>query len=48
VPCAGCSLHHDPEECGQDVACITKITVPEVFSEVKKLLALKTNLVSAA
>jgi ADP-heptose:LPS heptosyltransferase len=37
VPCAGCSLHHDPEECGQAVACITKITVPEVFEEVKNL-----------
>jgi ADP-heptose:LPS heptosyltransferase len=47
VPCAGCSLHHDPEECGQGVACITKITVPEVFSEVKNLLALKADLVSA-
>ena len=48
VPCAGCSLHYDPEECGQGVACVTKITVPEVFGEVKKLLALKTDLVSAA
>ncbi len=47
VPCAGCSLHHDPEECGQDVACITKITLPEVFREVKTLLALKTNSVSS-
>ena len=47
VPCAGCSLHHNPEECGQGVACITKITVPEVLSEVKNLLALKADLVSA-
>jgi ADP-heptose:LPS heptosyltransferase len=47
VPCAGCSLHHDPEECGQGVACITKITVPEVLSEVENLLALRANLVSA-
>ena len=31
VPCAGCSLHHDPEECGQDVACITKITCRRCF-----------------
>jgi len=43
VPCAGCSLHHDPEECAQGVACITKITTPEVFNEVKNLLALKTT-----
>ncbi len=44
VPCAGCSLHHDPEECGQGVACITKITVQEVFREVGKLLTLQKNL----
>ena len=48
VPCAGCSVHYDPEECGQGVACVTKITVPEVFGEVKKLLALNANLVSSA
>ena len=47
VPCAGCSLHYDPEECGQGVACITKITVPEVFSEVKNVLALKISLAPA-
>ncbi|MBB2204864.1 glycosyltransferase family 9 protein [Gluconacetobacter takamatsuzukensis] len=38
VPCAGCSLHHDYEECGHDVACIKYITVDEVFGEVKKML----------
>jgi ADP-heptose:LPS heptosyltransferase len=38
VPCAGCSLHHDPEECAQDVACITRITVDEVFREVAAML----------
>lgn len=37
VPCAGCSLHHDPEECAQDVACIKKITVEEVFREIVEL-----------
>ena len=37
VPCAGCSLHHDPEECAQGVACITNITVDEVFGEVEKM-----------
>jgi ADP-heptose:LPS heptosyltransferase/tetratricopeptide (TPR) repeat protein len=46
VPCAGCSLHHDPEECGQGVACITKITALEVFREVKNLLKLSTGSVS--
>ena len=31
VPCAGCALFHDPEECGQDFTCIRDITVDEVF-----------------
>ncbi len=47
VPCAGCSLHHEPEECAQGVACIMKITAQEVFREVKTLLALKTELAPA-
>ncbi|MBS1026463.1 glycosyltransferase family 9 protein [Gluconobacter cerinus] len=38
VPCAGCALHYDPEECAHDVACVTKITLDEVFREAKKLL----------
>ena len=38
VPCAGCSLHNDPEECGKDVACVRLITVDEVFREVRALL----------
>ncbi len=38
VPCAGCCLHHDPEECAQDVACMKYISVVEVFREVEKLL----------
>lgn len=31
VPCAGCAIHHSPEECGQDFACIRKIRPDEVF-----------------
>ncbi|MDO6413663.1 glycosyltransferase family 9 protein [Sphingomonas sp. BIUV-7] len=31
VPCAGCALFHDPEECGQDFSCIRDISVSEVF-----------------
>jgi ADP-heptose:LPS heptosyltransferase len=31
VPCAGCALFHDPEECGQDFTCIRDISVSEVF-----------------
>lgn len=38
VPCAGCSLHHNPDECAQGVACVTGITSNEVLSEVMKLL----------
>lgn len=31
VPCAGCSIHHEPEECGKAFACITQIKPEEVF-----------------
>jgi ADP-heptose:LPS heptosyltransferase len=34
VPCAGCSIHHDPEECGKGFACIVNITPEEVFRAV--------------
>ncbi|WP_419828249.1 glycosyltransferase family 9 protein [Sphingomonas sp.] len=34
VPCAGCALFHDPEECGQDFTCIRDIKVAEVFDAV--------------
>ena len=37
VPCAGCGLHHDPEECAQDVACMKYIRLAEVFREVRAL-----------
>jgi ADP-heptose:LPS heptosyltransferase len=38
VPCAGCLIHHDPEECGKDFACIRRITPDEVFAAVQQLL----------
>ena len=38
VPCAGCNIHHDPEECGKDYACITNITPEEVFRTVMKFV----------
>jgi ADP-heptose:LPS heptosyltransferase/Flp pilus assembly protein TadD len=38
VPCAGCNIHYDPEECGREFVCITKITPEEVFETVKKLI----------
>lgn len=38
LPCTGCSLHADPEECAHDIACVRKITVEEVFQEATALL----------
>lgn len=34
VPCAGCAIHHNPEECGKEFACIRQIKVEEVFDAV--------------
>lgn len=34
VPCAGCDIFHDAEECGKDFACIRDITAEEVFAAV--------------
>jgi ADP-heptose:LPS heptosyltransferase/Flp pilus assembly protein TadD len=34
VPCAGCHILHDPEECGKGFACIVNISVEEVFDTV--------------
>lgn len=39
VPCAGCSLHHDPEECGKDFACITHIQPEEVFDALTRAIS---------
>ncbi|MBV8890319.1 MAG: tetratricopeptide repeat protein [Alphaproteobacteria bacterium] len=38
VPCAGCNVHHDPEECGKDFACLVNISVREVFETVMKFV----------
>jgi ADP-heptose:LPS heptosyltransferase len=32
VPCAGCAIHDDPEDCGKGLACIANITAEEVFA----------------
>ncbi len=32
VPCAGCAIFHDAEECGKDFACIRDIRPEEVFN----------------
>ena len=38
VPCAGCAIYHDPDECGQDYACVVRIGLDEVFDAVLKQL----------
>jgi ADP-heptose:LPS heptosyltransferase/tetratricopeptide (TPR) repeat protein len=38
VPCTGCLVWHDPEECGKDFVCITAIKPEEVYQAVAKLL----------
>ncbi|MBO1360625.1 hypothetical protein J2D73_12585 [Acetobacter sacchari] len=39
VPCAGCSLHHNYDECAKDVACIKLISVEEVYTAILQLLS---------
>ena len=34
VPCAGCHVYNDPEECGKDIVCVTSISVDEVWNPV--------------
>ena len=36
VPCAGCHLYHDPEECGKDYACMSNIRLDEVYGAVRR------------
>ena len=38
VPCAGCAIHYDPEECGKEFACIKNISPDEVFKTVIKFV----------
>ena len=35
VPCAGCALFHDPEECGKGFSCIRDIRPEEVFAAMR-------------
>lgn len=39
VPCAGCYIHYEPEDCAKDVACIKHIRAEEVFSELYKIIS---------
>ena len=38
VPCAGCALFHDADECGKGIACVTDIAVTEVLAATETLL----------
>ena len=38
VPCAGCHVYNDPEECGRDIVCVTSIGVDEVWTAMKPYL----------
>ena len=38
VPCAGCNIYDDPEECGKGFACITNISPEEVFRTVMEFV----------
>lgn len=38
VPCGSCNLHHHPEECAQEFACVKYISLDEVYNEVVKFL----------
>ncbi|MFD1952430.1 glycosyltransferase family 9 protein [Sphingomonas arantia] len=40
VPCAGCLIFHDAEECGADFACIRLIKPEEVFGAISEYLRL--------
>lgn len=38
VPCAGCAIFHDAEECGKDFSCIRDIRPQEAFDAVRPYL----------
>lgn len=38
VPCAGCALFYEADECGKGIACITDISVGEVLAAAEGLL----------
>lgn len=38
VPCAGCAILHNSDECGKSFACIADIRVQEVFVEAMRLI----------
>ena len=38
VPCGGCQIYYEDNECGKDAVCITKITAEEVFREMARFI----------
>ena len=38
VPCAGCSIYHDVDECGKDFACMTGISLEDVYAVVRRYI----------
>ena len=36
LPCAGCTVYHDVDECGKDFVCITAITLDDVYPAVRR------------
>lgn len=38
VPCAGCHVYHDPEECGKDYACVRLISLDDVWTAMEEYL----------
>jgi ADP-heptose:LPS heptosyltransferase len=38
LPCAGCLIHYEPEDCGKDHVCIRGIRPDEVFAAVERLI----------
>lgn len=36
LPCAGCSIYHDVDDCGKDFVCITAISLDDVYAVVRR------------
>ena len=36
VPCAGCTLYHDVDECGKDYVCVNGIPLKDVYDAVRR------------
>ncbi|WP_242097989.1 glycosyltransferase family 9 protein [Sphingomonas sp. CROZ-RG-20F-R02-07] len=36
LPCAGCSIYHDVDDCGKDFVCVTAITLDDVYAVVRR------------